>query len=96
MGYGSCGSKTMTLTISDLSPEVERRLKSEAARLGMREADYVKRLIERDMLADRTFDEILMPVRADFRKSCITEDQLDEIVDRARKATRPKGRKARQ
>ena len=85
----------MTLTISDLSPEVERRLKSEAARLGVREADYVKRLIERDMLADRTFDEILMPVRADFRKSGITEDQLDEIVDRARKATRPKARRAR-
>ncbi len=85
----------MTLTISDLSPEVEHRLKSEAARLGVREADYVKRLIERDMLADKTFDEILMPGRADFRKSGVTEDQLDEIVDRARKATRPKRRRAR-
>jgi len=61
----------------------------------VREADYVKRLIERDMLADRTFDEILMPVRADFRKSGITEDQLDKIVDRARKATRPKAWRAR-
>jgi hypothetical protein len=85
----------MTLTISNLSPDVERRLKSEAVRLGVREADYVKRRIERDMLADRTFDEILMPVRADFRKSGVTEEQLDEIVDRARKTTRPKGRRAR-
>jgi hypothetical protein len=46
--------------------------------------EYVRWLIERDMLADKSFDEILKPVRADFHKSGITEDQLDEIVERAR------------
>ena len=39
-------------------------------------------LIERDLLADGTFDEILKPVRDDFRKSGINEAELDAIVER--------------
>ena len=58
----------------------------------------MRSLIERDVKADESFDEILRPIRADVRKAGITEDQLDQIVERARNAAaaatkRRRGRK---
>jgi hypothetical protein len=48
--------------------------------------DYIRWLIERDLLASQSFDEILRPIRPDIRKSGITETQVDAIVRRARKS----------
>lgn len=57
--------------------------------------EYVRYVLERDVLADKSFDEILKPVRADFRKSGITENELDEIVERARNAAFRKSSRSR-
>ena len=78
-----------SLTIEDLrlQPRQLKALTTKAKRLGKSRAEYVRSLVERDLLADRTFDEILGPVREGFRRSGVTEDQLDAIVSRARKAT---------
>jgi hypothetical protein len=85
------------LTIQDigLKPATLRAIEKKARSKGKTPPEYVRALIERDLLADKTFDEILKPVRADFRKSGMTEDQLDQLVDRARKATRKTGRRTR-
>lgn len=71
---------------------VERKARHE----GQTAQEYVRLLIERDLLADKTFDEILKPVREDFRRSGVTPEQLDEIVERARSTARRKRRKPRQ
>ena len=49
--------------------------------------EYLRLLIEQDLLAGKTFDDILRPVRRDFKKSGITEAELDRIVSRARRDT---------
>ena len=47
--------------------------------------EYLRLLIEQDLLAGRTFDEILSPIRRDFRRGGVTEAKLDLIVSRARR-----------
>lgn len=70
---------------------VERKAKHH----GQTTPEYVRAIIQRDQLAEKSFDEILRPVREDFQKSGITEDQLDQIVERARSAAHRKPRKGR-
>jgi len=82
-----------------LAPAQLKAVEKKAKYAGKTAPEYVRSLVERDLLADKSFDEILRPVRDDFRKSGTTERQLDEIVDRARHAIphprRQKVRKAR-
>ena len=63
-----------------------RAVENKARRHGKTPPEYVRLLIERDILADRTFDEILRPIRQDVRKSGLTQVELDRIVERARNA----------
>lgn len=64
-----------------------RAVEKKARIAGATAQEYVRSLIERDLLADKTFDEIARPIREDFRKSGVTESQLEQIVARARRAT---------
>ena len=74
-----------------------RTLEAKARNAGMTGPEYVRSLVERDLLADKTFDEIVRPDRADVRKRGVTEAQLDQIVERARSAApAAKRRRARQ
>ena len=70
-----------------LKPALAKAVERKARHEGKTAPEYVRSLIERDLLADKTFDEILKPVRSDFRKSGITEDELDRMVERARGAS---------
>ena len=83
---------TASLPDFGLAPALAKAVEKKARRAGTTAREYVRALIERDVLADQSFDEILRPVRADFRRSGITERQLDAIVERARGATRAKRR----
>lgn len=92
---------TLSLQGIGLRPTQLKAIEKKAKFAGKSAAEYVRLLIERDLLADLPFDEILRPIREDFRQSGITESQLDEIVRRARhqsrsRASAPKNRKARQ
>jgi len=78
-----------------LAPALLRAMEKKARRAGTTAREYVRALIQRDVLADQSFDEILRPVRADFRRSGITEKQLDMLDERARTALHPKRRGAR-
>ena len=69
---------------------VERKARHE----GKTAPEYVRSLIEQDLLADKPFDEILCPVREDFQKNGITEPQLTALVRCARNA-RSKARRDR-
>jgi predicted DNA-binding protein len=74
------------LEISGISPEVLRALTERAQRHGKTPAVYVRELIEADILATRSFSEILAPVREDFRQSRMSEDEFDDLVDEERQA----------
>ena len=56
-------------------------------------AEYLRSLVERDLAAGDTFDEVLRPVRDGFKKSGVTEDELDALVTRARKHIHSRARR---
>ena len=85
---------TTSLAAVGLSPAQLRAIEKKARRAGTTAPEYVRALIERDLMADQTFDEILRPVRTDFERRGVTDAQLDGIVQRAR-AARPPSRPAK-
>lgn len=67
-----------------LKPALAKAVEKKARHEGKTAPEYVRSLIERDLLADRSFDDILRPVRSDFRRNAISEGTLDQIIERAR------------
>jgi len=82
----------MTITIS-LPPEVEEAVKSQATKEGKPLADYVESLVEEgsrrrdriDLLAEKSFDEILAPFRRNVEESGLSDEALDALFSEARK-----------
>jgi len=82
----------MTITIS-LRPEVEESVKSQATKEGKPLADYVESLVEEgsrrrdriDLLAEKSFDEILAPFRRNVEESGLSDEALDTLFTEARK-----------
>ena len=82
----------MTITIS-LPPEVEESVKSQAAKDGVPLEDYVESLVEEatrrrdriDVLAEKSFDEILAPFRRNVEESGLSDEDLDTLFREARK-----------
>ena len=85
-----------TLQIDGLRPAQLRAVKAQADREGKTPAEYVRALIERDLLARRSFDVILAPVRADVQARGISEADVDAVVEKARRAVTRPSRRARQ
>jgi hypothetical protein len=88
-----------SLSLGDirLKPAVLKAVERKARDAGTTAPEYLRGLIERALLAEQSFDEILRPIREDIARRGITPDHLDEIVERAREAThtRPRARKTR-
>ena len=86
-----------TLSVHDLklTPSQLRALHAKAKHNNQTPSEYVRRLIQRDLLASKSFDEILMPVRDGFRKSGISGDEFERLVTRARKAIHAKKKRGR-
>ena len=82
----------MTITIS-LPPEVEESVKSQANKEGKSLENYVESLIEEgsrrrdriDLLAEKSFDEILAPFRRNVEESGLSDEALDALFTEARK-----------
>lgn len=82
----------MTITI-DLPPDVEESLKTQAAREGLPLEDYVTSLVQEgtqrrdriDLLAEKSFDEILAPFRRNVEESGMGNEELDDLFTTARK-----------
>jgi hypothetical protein len=77
----------MTVTI-DLSPDEERRLRERVAQLGQELTAYLRWLIRENLevpspVKGRPFAEILTSVHEDFRKSGMTEGELDTLLEEA-------------
>lgn len=74
----------MNLIIKELPTETFHGLANLAQNKGKSVEEYVREMIEVEVLASRPFDEILAPIRQDFKNSGMTEDELDALVEEAR------------
>ena len=77
------------IRVSGLGKQKLAELRQNAKGLGMSLERYAKHLIENGLRLEQqarttSFDDLLEPLRAEFRKSGVTEDELDRIVDAAR------------
>jgi len=74
----------MELTIT-VSEQATAALKQRARERGCRDVNkYVERLIATDLLAARSFDEILRPIRKTFQDGVMSEQDLDALFEEAR------------
>jgi hypothetical protein len=76
----------MSLTIN-LPADAEARLAEQATSIGVDVPTYVERILR--AAASRTsLDQVLKPIRRSFRESGMTEDELSEILVKAKKEMR--------
>ena len=69
----------------ELSPDEERRLAERASLRGQGLAEYAHEILSKHArLLAGSPDELLAPVRAEFRDSGMTEEELDALVEEAR------------
>ena len=82
----------MTVTL-ELEPEVETTAAAQAAEEGLPLAEYVESVIKEAVfkrrtvkqLAEKTFDEILKPFRDEVETGGMSDDELDELFEQARR-----------
>jgi hypothetical protein len=72
----------MTLRI-DISAEAEARLRDRAAAGSQPVEQAAARLLE-DALRRPSLDEVLAPIRAEFEASGMTDEQLADVLERAK------------
>ncbi len=83
----------MLLQDIGLKPTQMKAVIRRAKKAGKTATEYVRSLVERDLNAGDSFDEILKPIRDGFKKSGVTGDELDEMVNRARMARQKRPRR---
>jgi hypothetical protein len=82
----------MIITI-DLPTDVEESLKTQAAKDGLPVEAYVMSIVQEgtkrrdriDLLAEKSFDEILTPFRRNVEESGMGDEELDDLFTDARK-----------
>lgn len=85
-------SAIMTVTL-ELEPEVEQTAAEQAKAEGLPLTKYVESVIREaifkrqrvQQLAEKSFDEILKPFRAEVEASGISNDDLDNLFQQARR-----------
>ena len=76
---------TLNISIGDeLLPILEER----ARNMGKQREEYLAWLTQRQLTAPRTLAEILAPLRADFARSGMTDEQFQAMVEGARDEAR--------
>ncbi len=84
----------MALSIP-LSAEAEAKLNEQAAAAGKDAARYAAEIVEA-AVTKPTLDQILAPVREEFARSGMTEEELTTLIEEAKHEARQTRRKARQ
>jgi hypothetical protein len=76
-----------------LHSDASEKLKQRAAASGSDVADYAAKLIE-DAVTKPGIDEVLAPVREQFARSGMSEDELSDFLEEAKHRRRAERRKA--
>ncbi len=74
----------MEITIS-VPPKIESILMQKAAAKGQDVKTFIESLVEHQVVKP-SLDEILAPMRKDFAKSGMSDDELDELIKTERRA----------
>jgi len=77
-------AQTETIEITGLPEGTREAIKELSRSKGKSAEDYLRTLIEAEILSELTFAEILAPIREAFRRSGMTEEQLDALFEEAR------------
>lgn len=77
---------SMSLTIN-LPAEAEARLAEQAKAIGVDVPTYVERIL-RAAASRASLDEVLKPIRDSFHESGMTEEELSDLLVKAKKAMR--------
>jgi len=83
--------KTVMVLSLSISSETETKLNAKAAAAGVDIATYATKSLER--IATRpTLDEVLAPLRAEFDRRGMTEQELAELLEKAKHEARAEER----
>ncbi len=74
----------MDITIT-IEPDVQAKLQQRAASLGKNVKKYLEEMVRTEVLRP-SLDEILAPVRKEFAESGMTEDELDDFLNKELRA----------
>jgi hypothetical protein len=88
-----CYNSIMPALTVDISPEAREKLAQRAAAAGKDVAVYAAEIIE-GAATQPTLDELLAPAREAFARSCMTEDELSELLEEAKHRRRAERRQA--
>jgi hypothetical protein len=66
------------------SPELEERLRQQAARSGQAVSAFVLRAVEEKIARSRTFDEICAPFARAVEATGMTDEEFDRFFEEAR------------
>ena len=78
--------ETESVTITGLQSGTTEALEEIARQEGKGADDLLRRWLEVEILSRKPFREILAPVRASFKASGLTADELDTLVKEEREA----------
>ena len=70
---------TESIEISGLPPGTTEAIEELSRSKGKSAGEYLRTLIEAEILSEKSFSEILAPIRQSFRDSGMSEEQLDEL-----------------
>lgn len=76
--------QTETIEITGLPPGTREAIDELSRNKGKNAEEYLRTLIEAEILSQQSFGEILAPIRQSFRESGMTEEQLDALFEDAR------------
>lgn len=76
--------ETTTLKITGLRFETLQALREKAREAGKTVEEYLRAVIEAEVSADQSFNEILEPIRRSFDESGMSENELDALFEEAR------------
>jgi hypothetical protein len=77
-------AQTETIEITGLPQGTREAIRELSQSKGKSTDEYLRTLIEAELLSQQSFAEILAPIREGFRKSGMTEEQLDALFAEAR------------
>jgi hypothetical protein len=77
-------TQTESVEIAGLPPGTKKAIEELSRSKGKSAEEYLRTLIEAEILSEQSFGEIFAPIRQSFRESGMNEQQLDELFEDAR------------
>jgi len=77
----------MTIQI-DLSPDLEAKLRAQAAARGKDLCSFAQEVLEKTAHGGETLGEILGPIRRDIEQSGMSDAELDSLIEQAIEGSR--------